>query len=83
MSELKKTQRLTLQPMGPAEILMELIDKAIKDLELIRREVYSSVPMRKFPVTKNEVIDPRTGQPFVYKSQMKSKPKRSKTGKTT
>ena len=68
---------MSLKPMGSAEILMALIDKAIKDMELIKQEVYSTLPIpRRRTAFSNEIIDPRTGKPFALKK--KSKPPRSK-----
>ncbi len=58
---------MSLKPMGPVEILITLIDKDIKDMELIKQEVYATLPRQKRQVVKNEIIDPRTGKPFVLK----------------
>ena len=68
---------MSLKPMGSAEILMALIDKLIKDAILIKQEVSSTLPIQKrVAALNNEIIDPRTGKPFVLKK--KSKPPRSK-----
>jgi hypothetical protein len=54
---------MVLQPMGQAEILLSLINKAMKELELIKQEVRATLPA----IEKRSgvpIVDPRTGVPF-------------------
>jgi hypothetical protein len=58
---------MELKPMGPTVILIDLIDRTIKELKLIRQEAYSTLPKQKPRPRSNEIIDPMTGKPFVLK----------------
>ncbi len=60
-------------PAQQAEVLMALIESAIKEMERLKREVIAMMPVSSVRI--NHIIDPRTGKPLAPKrgkSKLKS-----------